>query len=101
MSRAEKSKALERGKLPCSAPCSTPCSAHGKNICWKNTSLHIKLMQLGVANRIVVVELKLKSEFNCRFQSKTKSNDANISMESGDNSGSKYLIKSPFESDLK
>ena len=40
---------------------------------WK--SVEIKLMPLGVANRIVVIESKSVSEFDRRFQSDSKSND--------------------------
>ena len=40
----------------------------------------IKLMQLGVANQIVVIESKSMSEFDRRFQSDSKSNDKSESV---------------------
>ena len=41
MSRVEQSRALEQGKLPCSAPCSTPSSAHDKNVWGKKQEVEL------------------------------------------------------------
>ena len=51
-----------------------------------------KLLRLGVANRIVVVESNLKSEFDCRFQSDSKSNDESEFDDCGFNLNLIFLI---------